>query len=223
MNEPGMRNATLGPLRDNDGPTQTHLPLAGSPAIDAGNNTYLAESALGVDFNGDGDTDDALNSDQRGFARIDNSTVDIGAVETSSGAITYAINIDPTSIVEGTSSDTYTATVTITRSGSISTTSSVDVGLQSAATQGEDYSFAFAGNAGASFDGTTLSFDATTTTAAFTLVVQGDDMPEPDETIIIALSNATAPQAAILAPATASLTIVSDDATRRIYIPAIER
>src|SRR5205085_1482676 len=54
----------LGTLGDNGGPTPTHLPLPGSPAIDAGHN-------LG-----------APPSDQRGRARIDNGTIDIGAVET---------------------------------------------------------------------------------------------------------------------------------------------
>lgn len=65
-------NPMLGPLQDNGGPTFTHLPLAGSPAIDAG-------------FGGE------LRVDQRGFARTkDNLTftnaqdgdgTDIGAVE----------------------------------------------------------------------------------------------------------------------------------------------
>ena len=32
-------NALLGPIANNDGPTQTNLPLVGSPAIDTGSNT----------------------------------------------------------------------------------------------------------------------------------------------------------------------------------------
>lgn len=54
----------LGPLQDNGGPTFTHLPLAGSPALDAG-------------------TASADMYDQRGigFTRVFNGTVDIGAVE----------------------------------------------------------------------------------------------------------------------------------------------
>ena len=68
----------LGPLQDNGGPTQTHALLAGSPAIDAGDN------ALAVDANGD-----PLINDQRGsgFDRIFDGTVDIGALE--SGAPTF--------------------------------------------------------------------------------------------------------------------------------------
>jgi len=55
----------LGPLQDNGGPTLTHALLAGSPAIDAGNNAY------------------ATDWDQRGegFPRIVNGIIDIGAFE----------------------------------------------------------------------------------------------------------------------------------------------
>jgi hypothetical protein len=55
----------LGPLQDNGGPTWTHALLAGSPALDAGDNT------------------DAPDFDQRGegFARVVNGTIDIGAFE----------------------------------------------------------------------------------------------------------------------------------------------
>jgi hypothetical protein len=72
----------LGPLQDNGGPTFTHLPQPGSPAIDTGDDSFLSESALPVDFTGDGDTDDTLTSDQRGLARVLGNAVDIGAVET---------------------------------------------------------------------------------------------------------------------------------------------
>jgi len=62
-------NPLLGPLANNGGPTQTHALLPGSPAINAGSNT-LANNAT-------------LTTDQRGagFARIVNTTVDIGAFE----------------------------------------------------------------------------------------------------------------------------------------------
>ncbi len=62
----GDRNnvaANLGPLADNGGLTQTHALLAGSPAIDAGDN------------NG------APATDQRGVSRPRGSAVDIGAFE----------------------------------------------------------------------------------------------------------------------------------------------
>ena len=57
----------LGPLQDNGGKTWTHALLPGSPAIDAGDNAYA--SGLLYDQRGEG------------FARIFDSTVDIGAYE----------------------------------------------------------------------------------------------------------------------------------------------
>jgi hypothetical protein len=60
----------LGPLQDNGGPTQTMALLAGSPAIDAGDNT------------------DAPMWDQRGpgFRRVVNGIIDIGAYEVQAHA-----------------------------------------------------------------------------------------------------------------------------------------
>ena len=66
----------LGPLQDNGGPTFTHKPLPGSPALDAGDNTIAADAGLTTDQRG------------AGFARVLDSadadttqTVDAGAVE----------------------------------------------------------------------------------------------------------------------------------------------
>lgn len=59
-------NPLLGPLANNEGPTQTMVPLAGSPVIDAGDNTLVPAG---------------LVTDQRAKQRIVGSTVDIGAVE----------------------------------------------------------------------------------------------------------------------------------------------
>jgi hypothetical protein len=63
--------AQLGPLADNGGPTLTHLPLAGSPAIDAGDNT----SCPAIDQRGITRPQDG-NQPPDGFADCD-----IGAVE----------------------------------------------------------------------------------------------------------------------------------------------
>ncbi len=60
----------LGPLQDNGGPTATHEPMTGSPAIDAGN----------PDVPGSGG-DACLPSDQRGVSRPQGADCDIGAVE----------------------------------------------------------------------------------------------------------------------------------------------
>ena len=58
----------LGPLANNGGPTRTRLPLAGSPAIDAGDPAFGGSPT----------------TDQRGtgFARVINGRLDIGATET---------------------------------------------------------------------------------------------------------------------------------------------
>ena len=71
-NQVGVADPGLGPLGDYGGPTQTIALLPGCPAIDAGSN------ALAVDPQGN-----PLITDQRGFPRIVNGTVDIGAFESS--------------------------------------------------------------------------------------------------------------------------------------------
>ena len=77
-NKTGITNPKLSPLGDNGGPTQTMLPLAGSPAIDAGSNSLIPSG---------------LATDQRGYARIFNNTVDIGADEYNAITITgYVFN-----------------------------------------------------------------------------------------------------------------------------------
>ncbi len=58
----------LGPLQDNGGPTLTHALLAGSAAIDAGDNAVCAASPVN-------------NVDQRGVVRPQGTGCDIGAVE----------------------------------------------------------------------------------------------------------------------------------------------
>src|SRR5581483_2236607 len=57
-------NPLLAPLGDYGGPTLTMLPLAGSPAIDAG-----------------ADGGAPFPTDQRGYPRLSGAHVDIGAVE----------------------------------------------------------------------------------------------------------------------------------------------
>ena len=70
-------NPVLGPLAGNGGGTQTLSLLPGSPAIDAGSN------ALAVLPDGT-----ALATDQRGMARVFDTTVDIGAVESTDFVVT---------------------------------------------------------------------------------------------------------------------------------------
>jgi hypothetical protein len=67
----------LGKLQDHGGPTKTRSLLAGSPAVEAGNNCVLTD----VDSGGCMET--PLSYDQRGmgFPRLVGSAVDIGAFE----------------------------------------------------------------------------------------------------------------------------------------------
>lgn len=71
-------DALLGPLADNGGPTQTHLPLAGSPVID------VSASSCGA-------------IDQRGVTRPQGTACDIGAVELSTTETTIMSGPDPDS------------------------------------------------------------------------------------------------------------------------------
>jgi CSLREA domain-containing protein len=57
----------LGPLAYNGGPTQTLLPQAGSPVINAGDNAFAP--------------DDPFDQRGPGFNRIEGGTIDLGAVE----------------------------------------------------------------------------------------------------------------------------------------------
>ena len=72
------KDAKLSPLANNGGPTQTHLLLCGSPAINAGSNAG------------------APGTDQRGVARPKGGTVDIGAVEGD-----YSVSIVQTPLPNG--------------------------------------------------------------------------------------------------------------------------
>jgi hypothetical protein len=74
----------LGPLADNGGITETRALLAGSPAINAGDNSLIPPDV--TDLDADGNTSEPLPFDQRGlgFPRIIASTVDIGAFEADS-------------------------------------------------------------------------------------------------------------------------------------------
>jgi hypothetical protein len=105
----------LGPLADNGGPTQTHLPQAGSLAINAGDNSFLSELP-GVDYNGDGDFADTFTAEQRGLTRIINGTVDIGAVEvqlpTATVVSSVRANPNPTNAASADFTVTFSAPVT---------------------------------------------------------------------------------------------------------------
>lgn len=74
-------NPLLGPLQFNGGKTQTHAPLAGSPAIDGGVNTI--ECSL---------------VDQRGVTRPQGARCDSGAVESTNPGLVGASVVTPTAV-----------------------------------------------------------------------------------------------------------------------------
>ncbi|MEH2025291.1 DUF4347 domain-containing protein [Nostoc sp.] len=77
----GPIDPKLGPLQNNGGATLTYALLAGSPAIDAGNNSLVATS---------------VTTDQRGagFNRIFHNKVDIGTYEVQSPIVPLPVNTD---------------------------------------------------------------------------------------------------------------------------------
>ncbi len=93
----------LGTLQNNGGSVQTLALAAGSPALDAGSNA-LASAA-------------GLTTDQRGFNRVVNSVVDIGAYEYQPPATTTTVNSSPDPSQVG-QSVTVTATVAANAPGS---------------------------------------------------------------------------------------------------------
>jgi predicted outer membrane repeat protein len=84
----------LGPLQNNGGPAQTHLPAATSPVIDAGNSAFTV--------------------DQRGQARPVGAAVDIGSVEVAAAVPgTIQLMVSALSVNE----NGVTVTITATRTG----------------------------------------------------------------------------------------------------------
>ena len=114
----------LGPLTNNGGPTQTMMPTPGSPAIGAGSVALALDAKFST----------ALTDDQRGvdYVRVINNSLDLGAIQSNSGAASALAISLPTSLVAGTSQSltvnaltpagnpaaTYTGTVHFTSSDS---------------------------------------------------------------------------------------------------------
>lgn len=128
----------LGPLQNNGGATETHLPASTSPAVNAGNN---AES---------------LPTDQRGVARPVNTTVDMGAVEVNPGTI--QLTVSTVSVNENAGTVTITATRTGGTDGAVSVSYNTSPGT---ATSPADFAAAAGMLNWASGDGAPKSFQVT--------------------------------------------------------------
>ncbi len=86
-------------LADNGGVTKTIALVASSPAINAGDSALLPnESTLGIDGDGDSNTDDPIDYDQRGFFRPQVSVTDAGAYQ--SQLAVYVMDEDGTLVAD---------------------------------------------------------------------------------------------------------------------------
>ncbi len=194
-------SAILNPvLANNGGTTQTHELVVGSPATNAGNSALLPTDK--TDLDNDANTTEPLPLDQRGQVRIQDTKLDIGAVERQTSSITIST---PTAIAEGTGTPTASVSTPVTFVVSLSAanpTNTVTVQYttvdDTATTLDNDYTAA----AG------TLSFAPGETAKTITVNVKGDDKYEQIETFKLNLSNATN---AAIATASATATINNDD------------
>ena len=179
----GITDPKLGPLAHNGGPTFTHLPQAGSPAIDAG--------------------DTPLAVDQRGQARPKGTRDDIGSVESAAAAsgsvlsIANAGSVKEGNIVSGVAKFVVTLTPAATQE--------VRVGYRAQnGTAIEDSDFAkIPANA-------QIVFAPGETSKTIEVRIVADDLVEANETFAIQLIT---PQNATINPqaATGTATIVDDD------------
>ncbi|PNW48769.1 UNVERIFIED_CONTAM: hypothetical protein BEN50_01225 [Euhalothece sp. KZN 001] len=154
-------------LQDNFGLTPTHALVEGSPALDAGDNALLSLET------------ESLETDQRGFARIVNDAVDLGAVEFGDGdppaPPTVNLSIDPT---EGSEADQTTFTLTATASETVSGKQIFD--LITSGVDADD----FVGNLPS-----TIAIADGETTGTVELTVNDDDVVEGEETATFSLEN----------------------------------
>jgi CSLREA domain-containing protein len=183
-------NPLLGPLQNNEGPTQAHALLPGSPAVDAGDSG-------------------GLTTDQRGLARpFDDPSeanasdgADIGAYEAQ--AVTAAGQIQFSSATYSVTEGAATASITVTRTGgsagAVSATFDTSDGTAAA---GEDYT---------SVSAFTVNFaDGDSAAKTVEVPITDDVLNEPDETVTLSLSNPTG-GATFGSPAVATLTIADNN------------
>lgn len=182
---PPNQDPQLGPLANNGGPTETHLPAFGSPVVDAGDPGFTPPPA----------------TDQRGagFPRVVNGQIDIGAVERGAAMMgTVQFSMSGYTVNE----NGVTATITVTRTGGSDGAISVDFATSNGtATQPADYLTAA---------GTLNWADGDATPKTFQVTIVDDTFVEGDETVNLTLTNPLG-GAALGAPSAALLTIIEDD------------
>lgn len=154
LNATGDRRNTaalLAPLADNGGPTQTHAPQPGSPALEAGDPAFDPNAFT-----------PPLTTDQRGagFPRVVAGRVDIGAVE---GAQLFSVDLDGSRTNGQTTPAADFGSVTVGGSGSLTLIVAVPGGGSAVTLQGITLPTGYRINTSGSVSGGSSSSSASVT------------------------------------------------------------
>jgi hypothetical protein len=160
--------------------------------VEGDHSQAIAHSAIGGDYTG-------LSIASVSAALADND-------------IRYTLTA-PADVIEG-NSGTQTVTFTLSRSGDITRSSTVDFSLSGAATVDQDYTPAWVSGSGVSFISPTITFAANATEASIHLDILGDYLDENTEAITLTLSNAsgTGGGSGLTSGSPADVLILDDDA-----------
>ncbi|MUG96320.1 DUF4114 domain-containing protein [Scytonema sp. UIC 10036] len=129
-------NPRLGPLQNNGGATFTHQLLAGSPAINAGDNTVAQDT---LDIDNDGVIFEPLSFDQRGKERF-LGKIDLGAFEVNSSDRLVSLEVQQVIAREAKDNLGQQASFIVTRNTNIGNLD-VIINLAGSAISGTDYQF----------------------------------------------------------------------------------
>jgi len=125
--------------------------------------------------------------------------------------IDYSIVANTVSVLEGSAGNTTPITFVVTRSSFTGTTSSVGyVFTNSTAAQNFDFNLVGVTGTGVTSTSARITFATGASLATITLNVTGDSLVEPDEHLVVTLSNTDTPGATISIP-NATTNIVNDD------------
>lgn len=195
---------------------------SGATGVTGTINFLTGETSKTITLDVLGDTD--VESDETIIITISNGTAAGVATISSPSATTtianddvvvsndidYTIATDTVSLSEG-DSGTQPVVFTVSRTGATSFASSVDYAFSGTASNTIDYNN-IGGTSGAVGTSGTINFLSGELSKTITLDVLGDVDIETDETIIVSLSNATAPDIATISVSSATTTITNDDA-----------
>ena len=181
---------SVGPLQNNGGSTDTHALLTGSPAIDKGNNSG------------------APTTDQRGYTRIMNGTVDIGAYESDSVPVVLTSTIQFSALTYAVNENSGAAVITLTRTGTGMAQVQVDI-TGGTATVDVDYN-----NSGFP---KLITFMGSQGNQTITLPITDDLIAEGSETVDFTLTAIT--NSVIGTNITTTLRILDDDVAGVVVNP----